>query len=90
MVVITGCAHPGIVSILKKSGELTNGSVYLVIGGFHLSGTSEQEIKNIVERFRNLGVKKVALCHCTGDRAIQLFKEKYKNDFIKAGVGKVI
>jgi len=90
LIVITGCAHPGIVNIVKKAKELTNEEVYLVIGGFHLGGTSEGEIRNIVKSFRDLGVKKVAPCHCTGDRAIAMFKEEYKDNFIKAGVGKVI
>jgi 7,8-dihydropterin-6-yl-methyl-4-(beta-D-ribofuranosyl)aminobenzene 5'-phosphate synthase len=90
LVVITGCAHPGIVDIVKRSKELMKEDVYLVTGGFHLGGAGDYEIKNIIESFRNIGVKKVAPCHCTGDRAISLFEEEYKNDFIKAGVGKTI
>jgi len=90
LIVITGCAHPGIVDIVKKSKELVKEDVYLVTGGFHLSGTSDYEIKNIVESFRDMGVKKVAPCHCTGDRAISLFEEEYRDDYIKSGVGKII
>jgi len=90
LIIITGCAHSGIVNIVKRTKELTKEEVYLVTGGFHLGGTSDYEIKNIVESFRKLGVKKVAPCHCTGDRAIGLFEEEYKDDFIKAGVGKII
>jgi len=90
LIVITGCAHPGIVNIVKKAKEITKEDVYLVTGGFHLGGTSEQEIRNILESFRKLGVKKVAPCHCKGDRAINLFKEEYKDNFIKAGIGKII
>jgi len=90
LVVITGCAHPGIVEIVKKAKELTKEDVYLVIGGFHLAGTSDQEIRNIVESFRDLEVKKVAPCHCTGDGAIRAFEEEYGENFIKVGVGKKI
>ena len=90
LVIITGCAHPGIVNIVKKSKEITKENVYLVTGGFHLGGASDQEILNIVESFREFGVKKTAPCHCTGDRAIRAFEEEYGNDFIKAGVGKII
>jgi len=90
LIVITGCAHPGIVNIVKISKDLMKEDVYLVTGGFHLGGASDYEIKNIVESFRDIEVKKVAPCHCTGDRAISLFEEEYKNDFIKAGVGKTI
>ncbi len=34
--------------------------------------------------------KKVAPCHCTGNGVINLFKEEYKDNFIKVGVGKII
>jgi 7,8-dihydropterin-6-yl-methyl-4-(beta-D-ribofuranosyl)aminobenzene 5'-phosphate synthase len=90
LIVITGCAHPGIVNIVKKSKELMKEDVYLVTGGFHLSGTSDYEIKNIVESFRDMEVNKVAPCHCTGDRAISLFGEEYRDDYIESGVGKII
>lgn len=90
LVIITGCAHPGIINIVKKTKEITKEDVYLVTGGFHLSGASDQEIRNIVDSFRELEVKKAAPCHCTGDRAIRTFEEEYGNDFIKAGVGKII
>jgi 7,8-dihydropterin-6-yl-methyl-4-(beta-D-ribofuranosyl)aminobenzene 5'-phosphate synthase len=90
LVVITGCAHPGVVNIVKKAKEITKDDVYLVTGGFHLGEASDSEINSIIESFRNLGVKKTAPCHCTGDRAIRVFEEEYKENFIKAGVGRVI
>lgn len=90
LVVITGCAHPGVVNIVKKAKELVNENIYLVLGGFHLAGTSDIELKNIIADFRKLEVQKVAPCHCSGDRCRELFKEEYKEDFIANGVGKII
>ena len=90
LVVITGCAHPGIVDIVRRAKELTDQHVYLVLGGFHLRDASETRIMNIVEEFKVLGVQKVAPCHCTGDRALQAFAELYGGDFIKNGVGMVL
>jgi len=87
LVVITGCAHPGIVNIVRQAKELTGGEVYLVLGGFHLGGASAAEIATIVEDFQQLGVQKVAPCHCSGDLARRLFEEAYGEDFIPAGVG---
>jgi 7,8-dihydropterin-6-yl-methyl-4-(beta-D-ribofuranosyl)aminobenzene 5'-phosphate synthase len=87
LVVITGCAHPGVVNIVRRAKELTGGEVYLVLGGFHLGGTSEAKIAAIVEDFRQLGVQKAAPCHCSGDVARRLFGEVYGEDFIPAGVG---
>ncbi len=90
LVVITGCAHPGIVDILKEVKKTTNEDIYLVLGGFHLAGVSDSELKKIIRSFKELGVKKAAPCHCSGDRTRELFKEEYKENFISNGVGRVI
>ena len=88
--VITGCAHPGIVKIVRKAKDVVNGEVYLVMGGFHLSVASTKAVKGIIADFRRLGVQKVVPCHCTGDRAIGMFAAEYGDDFIEIGVGKVL
>lgn len=90
LVIITGCSHPGIVSIIQKVQDLFTGQVVLVLGGFHLGSKPDAEIRAILRDFRNLEVERVAPCHCTGERAIQLFADEYGNDFIKVGVGSVI
>jgi 7,8-dihydropterin-6-yl-methyl-4-(beta-D-ribofuranosyl)aminobenzene 5'-phosphate synthase len=87
LVVITGCAHPGVVNIVRRAKELTGGKVHLVLGGFHLGGTSRDLITGIVEDFQQLGVQRAAPCHCSGDLARRLFEETYGADFIPAGVG---
>lgn len=87
LVVITGCAHPGVVNIVAKAKEITGEEVYLVIGGFHLGGASQAAIEGIVEDFRELGVQKVAPCHCSGDLARSISEREYGEDFIQTGVG---
>lgn len=88
LVVITGCAHPGIVAIVEQAHDLLGGSVHLVMGGFHLGGKSGAEIEEILRDFRRLGVERVAPGHCTGERAIAMFAAEYGEDFIQSGVGK--
>jgi len=90
LVVVTGCAHPGIVEIVRKAKVLSGDEVYLVLGGFHLGGKSRKEIEGILSEFRRLGVRKVAPCHCTGDQALRMFRQEYGEDFIQAGAGRVI
>ena len=90
LIVITGCAHPGIVDIVKRAKEITKGDVYFVTGGFHLGSASDADLTQIVNAFRELGVKKVGPCHCSGDRCRELFEEEYKDDFVEVGVGKII
>ena len=90
LIIITGCAHPGIVNIVRKAKGMFDKNVYLVLGGFHLSAVSDSEVRNIIKSFRELEVEKTAPSHCTGERARELFKQEYKNDFIESGVGKEI
>lgn len=90
LIVITGCAHPGIVDIVKRAKDVLNKKIYLVFGGFHLMSKSENEVKEIINQFRELGVMKVGATHCTGDGAIKLFREAYGENFIRMGVGKKI
>ncbi len=90
LVVITGCAHPGILRIVKRAKEIIDKKIYQVCGGFHLLDKSEAEIKEIINQFKDLGVMKVGATHCTGDRAIELFKEAYGKNFVQMGVGRVI
>ena len=90
LVVITGCAHPRIAEIARRAKEVVGGEVHLVLGGFHLGSASEARIKKIIADFRQLGVQKVAPCHCTGDKAIGLFRETYGEDFVQTGAGTIL
>jgi 7,8-dihydropterin-6-yl-methyl-4-(beta-D-ribofuranosyl)aminobenzene 5'-phosphate synthase len=90
LIVITGCAHPGIVNIVKKSKEIIDKNIYLVFGGFHLGGTSEKDVRKIIGTFKELGVQKVGATHCTGDEAIKLFKEAYGENYVQMGVGRIL
>lgn len=90
LVVITGCSHPGIIKIIEKLKENLSEPVYLVIGGFHLMDKDERIVEMIIKSFRKLGVSEVCPSHCTGDKAIEMFKGEYKEDFIEIGAGKTI
>jgi len=89
-ILITGCAHPGIVNIIENAGKIAGKNIDTAIGGWHLSSAGEQEIKGILEAFRRMGIQRVAPCHCTGDRAMAMFKSEYGESFVKIGVGSII
>ena len=90
LVIITGCSHPGIVNIVKHVKKEFGNDIYLILGGFHLSGLTRLELNEIINEIRQLGVIKVAPCHCSGDLARNLFEIVYGENFILAGVGKKI
>ncbi len=51
---------------------------------------SKSKIESIIEQFVELGVQKVAPCHCTGARARDLFKNHFGDSCILTGVGHVL
>jgi 7,8-dihydropterin-6-yl-methyl-4-(beta-D-ribofuranosyl)aminobenzene 5'-phosphate synthase len=87
LVVITGCAHPGIVNIVKYAKEHFGQDIYLVMGGFHLMAYQKHQIVDMISELKDLGVQKVAPSHCTGGKAIELFKAAWNGDFIDLGCG---
>lgn len=87
LIIITGCAHPGIVNIVKYVKNRFNKKVYLVLGGFHLMAYSEDQVNQIIKELKELGVEKVGPSHCTGGRPIDLFKKAWGEDFIDLGCG---
>lgn len=90
LIVITGCAHPGIVKIVQKAKSLLNEDVLLVMGGFHVGGHGPRKLEQIVSDFRTLGVHYVGPCHCSGDAARQVFQKEYQDHFIPVGAGSVL
>jgi 7,8-dihydropterin-6-yl-methyl-4-(beta-D-ribofuranosyl)aminobenzene 5'-phosphate synthase len=77
------------VGMLHRAQQIGGNGIYLALGGFHLSVASSRAVKGIIAEFRRLGVQKVAPCHCTGNRAMEMFAAEYGDDFFEIGVGKV-
>jgi 7,8-dihydropterin-6-yl-methyl-4-(beta-D-ribofuranosyl)aminobenzene 5'-phosphate synthase len=90
LIIVTGCAHPGIVTIIRKAKEFLQDDILLVLGGFHLLKDDQRALERAVSDFRALGVRNIAPTHCSGDPARQVFQEAYGANFIQVGVGKVV
>lgn len=90
LVIVTGCAHPGIVKILRRAREIEDKPISLVFGGFHLGNTKNAEVEAIIAEFKSLGVERCGATHCTGDRPIALFKKAFGANYVPMGTGRVI
>lgn len=88
LVVVTGCAHPGIVDVVRRAAA--QGEIDLVIGGFHLKDRSQGDVQAVIEELLALGVRRVAPCHCTGADATAEFEAAFGSGFVPCGVGSVI
>ena len=87
LVIVAGCAHPGIAEMVRKGKEVAAGRVTLAMGGFHLGGADQWQIKDIIAEFRRLGVRRVAPCHCTGEQARRMLAIAFGPNCTLSGVG---
>jgi 7,8-dihydropterin-6-yl-methyl-4-(beta-D-ribofuranosyl)aminobenzene 5'-phosphate synthase len=88
-VLITGCAHPGIDNMASRAKEVTDGAIELVLGGFHMIRHSRSQADAVIDRIKDLSVKRVAPCHCTGDDSRTLFKQRFGAQCELASLGHV-
>lgn len=90
LILISGCAHPGISNIIEKNITIFKKPTLFVFGGFHLKSASNEKINEVLRKFVFYGVKAVGGSHCTAARALQLFKATYGKNYKRMGVGKTI
>ncbi|MGD1061353.1 MAG: MBL fold metallo-hydrolase [Methanomassiliicoccales archaeon] len=77
LVVIAGCAHPGIVNIVTHARKSTGSKVYMVLGGFHLANATQERVRKTMDALKNLGVDRIAPMHCTGFEAMKMISDRF-------------
>ncbi len=88
LVVISGCAHSGIVNTLLHARSITGvDDVWAIIGGFHLGHATAEEMGRTIVELQAMGPRVVMPAHCTGFAAMRLFAEKMSEEFVVGAVG---
>jgi 7,8-dihydropterin-6-yl-methyl-4-(beta-D-ribofuranosyl)aminobenzene 5'-phosphate synthase len=84
LVIISGCAHSGIINTLHYAMEVTGlEKIHAVMGGFHLTGhTSSSVIDRTIEEMRKCNPAYVIPTHCTGHSAIAAMEKQMPEQFI--------
>jgi 7,8-dihydropterin-6-yl-methyl-4-(beta-D-ribofuranosyl)aminobenzene 5'-phosphate synthase len=90
LVLLCGCAHPGIIKIIEESIRTFNKPMIFVFGGFHFKNASETKIIDTIKQFFALGVVGIGGSHCTGDEMMQKLRTFYGKTYIPMGVGNTI
>lgn len=70
LVVILGCAHAGVINILRHCMRLTGERIHAVVGGMHLLRASEARLCATIEAIHEIEPDWLAPNHCTGDAAV--------------------
>jgi 7,8-dihydropterin-6-yl-methyl-4-(beta-D-ribofuranosyl)aminobenzene 5'-phosphate synthase len=89
LLVVTGCAHSGIINIIDYGFAITHTDrLYGIIGGMHLKDASEERIEKTVELISQLSPEIVTISHCTGTAAGCLFRSKLGRKVVFTDVGR--
>jgi 7,8-dihydropterin-6-yl-methyl-4-(beta-D-ribofuranosyl)aminobenzene 5'-phosphate synthase len=91
LVVLTGCAHAGVVNTLTRARELAGGDkpFRAVMGGFHLGfpTTPRQNIQKTVDAFTELDVALAVPMHCSGLGAHTAVSSQLADRYVQPAVG---
>jgi 7,8-dihydropterin-6-yl-methyl-4-(beta-D-ribofuranosyl)aminobenzene 5'-phosphate synthase len=88
LVVLSACAHRGIVNTVKHAQKITGiEKVYMVMGGFHLTGAKPEVIQKTVADIKAINPQYIVPTHCTGFDAVEAFSRAMPNQFIINTVG---
>jgi 7,8-dihydropterin-6-yl-methyl-4-(beta-D-ribofuranosyl)aminobenzene 5'-phosphate synthase len=70
LIIISGCAHAGIINILRYAVRMTGKERILAfIGGTHLMTASEARLEKTITAIRELNIDRLIVAHCTGFKA---------------------
>ncbi len=88
LVVVSGCAHAGIVNTVLYAREISGvDRLWAVVGGFHLDGAAQETVSHTIAELKALGPELVMPCHCTGFEAARRFAEEMPGQFLIGAVG---
>ncbi len=88
--VFTGCAHPGIINIMKEVEMQTGKKVDSMVGGTHLLGEDNYRINQSAKELRKQNLSMIAVSHCTGETGIEVLKKEYKEKFLYNNTGTIL
>ncbi|WHH58058.1 MBL fold metallo-hydrolase [Petroclostridium sp. X23] len=80
IVVLVGCAHPGIVNILSTIKKRVGKPIYGILGGTHLIEADDKQLTSTLAYFNEIDIKLLGISHCTGDKAVEQLKQQ-RNKF---------
>jgi 7,8-dihydropterin-6-yl-methyl-4-(beta-D-ribofuranosyl)aminobenzene 5'-phosphate synthase len=90
LVVVVGCSHPGIETVLEATRPY-GAHVHALYGGLHLVATPDSEIQRIARTLRDdWRLDMIAPGHCTGEPAFDALARAFGNRYVYAGLGSVI
>jgi 7,8-dihydropterin-6-yl-methyl-4-(beta-D-ribofuranosyl)aminobenzene 5'-phosphate synthase len=87
-VLITGCAHRGIINTVRHVQKLTGGEyMHTIIGGTHLMVASPERVEKTATELKELGLQRLGVSHCTGFNASAALAREFGDIFFLNNAG---
>ena len=87
IVLVVGCSHPGIESIVAEAAKI-NPHIHVIAGGFHLVAAQDQAIEKIATTLHDTyKVDYIAPGHCTGEPTFAALQKTFGDHYLYAGLG---
>jgi 7,8-dihydropterin-6-yl-methyl-4-(beta-D-ribofuranosyl)aminobenzene 5'-phosphate synthase len=87
LVLVVGCSHPGIETILEAARPWGD-HVHLIFGGLHLVTSADSTIARTVTALHDTWrIDEIAPGHCTGEPAFAALKRLFGAEYVYAGLG---
>ena len=83
LIVLVGCSHPGVDTLVSKAKDISKKNVYWVVGGFH--SPSRKALDNLARLSRY-----ISPAHCSGEHAKTYVKNIYASKYIEVRTGSII
>ncbi|MGC9335862.1 MAG: MBL fold metallo-hydrolase [Anaerolineae bacterium] len=88
LVVLTGCAHAGLVNTVQYARKISGvEQVWAILGGFHLGQAEAGDIERTIDEIASLEPQIVAPLHCSGFEATARFASRMPEQFVLGAVG---
>lgn len=88
LVVVSGCAHSGIVNTVHCAQKISGvDQVCAILGGFHLARAKDREVQRTIDEIKVLKPHLIVPSHCTGFKAIAQFAAQMPDAFVPGVVG---
>lgn len=81
LLLVSGCAHPGILGMARRVTEELGLPLRGVIGGSHLLHAGKARMEAVIAGFKRMDPEVLALSHCTGDENMGRLREAFGSSF---------
>lgn len=88
ILIVLGCAHAGIINVIRQAVKLTGiNRVYAIVGGTHLDFVENSQVEKTIEALRGYSIEHLIPSHCTGCRVTARLSREFENSFQFSHVG---